>query len=262
MDAAPEPRQDGYAERSVFGQDGTSIWLLAITVNVTTTMRIGVICLSVLGFGISSAWGQVSLSHRLTPVPIQQVVIQDEFWAPKRQVWREVTIPDCFAKFEKDGALSNFDKIRDGTGGQHGGLPWFDGLIYEMICGTADFLQAQPDPAMEVRLDGYIDRIAAAAAKDPDGYLNTFTQLKEPNHRWGLNGGNDRWLHDVYNASAMVEAAVHYYRATGKVRLLEVATRFASHMADLMGPPPRKNRHLDLATRSHFVVHYGAWRRR
>jgi DUF1680 family protein len=39
----------------------------------------------------------------------------------------------------------------------------------------------------------------------------------------------------------MVEAAVHYYRATGKVRLLEGAARLANHMADVMGPPPKKN---------------------
>ena len=65
--------------------------------------------------------------------------------------------------------------------------------------------------------------------------------MKEPTHRWGLNGGDDRWQHDVYNASAMVDAAVHYYRATEKTRLLQVAARIANHMADVMGPPPRKN---------------------
>ena len=110
-----------------------------------------------------------------------------------------------------------------------------------MIRGCADFLASKRDAGAGGRLDGYIDRIAAAAARDPDGYLNTYTQLKEPGHRWGLNGGNDNWQHDVYNAGAMVEAAVHYYRATGKTRLLQVATRLANHMADVMGPPPRKN---------------------
>ena len=110
-----------------------------------------------------------------------------------------------------------------------------------MIRGCADFLAAQRDPALEAQLDGYIDRIAAAAAKDPDGYLNTYTQLKEPTHRWGLNGGNDNWQHDVYNAGCMIEAGVHYYRATGKTRLLQVATRLANHMCDVIGPPPRKN---------------------
>ena len=187
------------------------------------------------------AFGEDDKPHPLTPVPIQQVVIDDEFWSPKLKVWREVTIPDCFAKFEKDGALTNFDKIRDGTGGDHGGPPWYDGLIYEMIRGCADFLAAKRDAALEARLDGYIERIAAAAARDPAGYLNTYTQLTEPNHRWGLNGGDDNLQHDVYNAGAMIEAAVHYYRATGKTRLLQVATRLANHMSDVMGTPPKKN---------------------
>jgi DUF1680 family protein len=182
-----------------------------------------------------------TLLHQLTPVPIQQVVMQDGFWTPKRQTWRAVTIPDCFAKFERDGALTNFDKIRDGTGGDHSGPPWYDGLIYEMIRGSADFLAERRDPVLEARLDGYIERIAAAAARDPDGYLNTWTQLKAPTQRWGLNGGNDVEQHDLYNAGALVEAAVHYYRATGKTRLLATAVRLGNHMADLMGPPPRKN---------------------
>lgn len=197
--------------------------------------------LSLLAWPDSALWAQHVAPHPLTPVPIQQVTLQDDFWSPKFKVWREVTIPDCLAKFEKDGALTNFDRIRDGVGGEHGGPPWYDGLIYEMIRGAADFLSAQRDPALELRLDGYIDRIAAAAAKDPDGYLNTYTQLKEPTHRWALNGGNDRWQHDLYNAGAMVEAAVHYYQATGKLRLLQAATKLANHMAELMGPPPKKN---------------------
>ena len=77
--------------------------------------------------------------RRLAPVRIQEVVIQDDFWSPKLKVWREVTLRDCLAKFEKDGALANFDKIRDGTGGDHGGPPWYDGLIYEMIRGWRRF---------------------------------------------------------------------------------------------------------------------------
>jgi DUF1680 family protein len=195
----------------------------------------------ILGLFVASVSARDTGVHRLIPVPNQNVVLEDEFWSPKRKVWREVTIPDCFNKFEKDGALSNFDKIRDGIGGEHGGPPWYDGLIYEMIRGCADFLASQRDPVLEARLDGYIERIAAAAARDPGGYLNTYTQLKEPSHRWGLNDGNDNWQHDVYNAGAMIEAAVHYYRATGKTRLLQTATKLANHMTEVMGPSPRKN---------------------
>lgn len=177
----------------------------------------------------------------LTPVPIERVKLDDPFWSPKRDVWRRVTIADCLDKFERDGAFANFDKVRDGKGGKHGGPPWYDGLVYEMITGAADFLRAQPDEQLERRIDGYVARIAAAADKDPAGYLNTHTQLVEPNHRWGMNGGDDREQHDLYNAGCLVEAGVHYYRATGKTELLRVALRLANHMCDVMGPPPRKN---------------------
>lgn len=75
---------------------------------------------------------------------------------------------------------------------------------------------------------------------EPTGYLETYTLLKEPEHRWGDNGGFLRWQHDVYNAGMMIEAAVHYYKATGKTKLLEVATRYTNYMADYMGPAPKK----------------------
>jgi DUF1680 family protein len=189
-------------------------------------------------------------THRLTPLSIQQVTIDDEFWAPKRAIWRDVTIPYCFDQFEREGALDNFDRIRDGRKDRgprdskavaHNGRPWHDGLIYEMIRGCADFLASQRDPVLEARIDGYIERIAAAQAADPAGYLNTYTQTVEPDHRWGMNGGDDNWQHDIYNAGALVEAAVHYYRATGKTRPLEAAARLANHMCDVMGPPPAAN---------------------
>jgi DUF1680 family protein len=159
------------------------------------------------------------------------------------KVWQEVTIRDCFRKFENDrgGALNNFDKVRDGQKGGHAGPPWYDGLIYEMIRGSADFLVIHPDPELEAQLDGYIVRIAAAAAKNPNGYLNTYTQLDEPGHEWGLNGGLGIWQHEVYNAGALVDAGVHYYRATGKTVLLAMGVKFANYMLELMGPTPKKN---------------------
>ena len=183
---------------------------------------------------------QAQEANALKPVPIQQVQIDDAFWLPKFKTWREVTIPDCFDKFEKDGTLDNFDNVRDGKD-EHHGEPWFDGLLYEMITASSDFLVTKPDAKLEARLDGYIDRIAAAAAKDTNGYIDTYTSLKEPTHRWGANGGNDRWQHDLYNAGALFEAGVHYYRATGKTKLLEVAVKMANHMTDVMGPAPRQN---------------------
>ncbi len=63
----------------------------------------------------------------------------------------------------------------------------------------------------------------------------------EPDHRWGFDGGFLRWQHDVYNAGMLLEAAVHYYKATGKTKLLNVAVKLAKNMYDYMGPFPKKN---------------------
>jgi DUF1680 family protein len=181
--------------------------------------------------------------HRLAPIPIQQVTIEDDFWSPKRKIWQEVTIADCFTKFENDrgGAINNFDRVSDGKTGSHAGPEWYDGLIYEMICGSADFDAARRDADIERRLDGYIARIASAQAKDSNGYLNTWTQLMAPDKRWGLHGGNDVQQHDVYNCGALVEAGVHYYQATGKTNLLQVSVKMANHACDVIGPPPKAN---------------------
>lgn len=194
---------------------------------------------------------------------IERVKITDAFWGPKMEKWRKVTVNDVFNKFdgnydpqkspylqkdfEKLGAtrdaFNNFDLVAQGKRGigKHNGPPWYDGLVYETIRGAADFLVRYPDPILEKRIDGYIDRIGAAQASDPDGYVNTYTELMEPDHRWGFNGGLQRWQHDVYNAGMLIEAGIHYYKATGKTKLLNVAVKFANYMYDYMGPAPKKN---------------------
>ncbi len=181
--------------------------------------------------------------HILQPVPITDVKVTGGFWADKLKTIYKVTLPDVLDKFEKQwgGAFTNFDMIRDGIKGKHIGPPWYDGLVYETMRAASDILCITGDKQLDKRLDGYIERIAAAAAKDPNGYINTYTQLEEPQHRWGENGGNIRWQHDVYNSGALVEAAVHHYLATGKVNLLSTAVKFANYMCDYIGPSPKKN---------------------
>lgn len=182
----------------------------------------------------------------LVPVPIRDVVIDDAFWSPKIKVWNQKTIHDVFDKFEKYGGFRNFDRVAAGEKGGHQGDPWWDGLIYETIRAAGDFLSAHPDPELEKRVNGFIDRIAAAAAKDPDGYVNTAQQLNGIGIKWSNppapgDRHDDNVPHTVYNAGCLVEAAVHYHRGTGDTKLLKVATRLANYMCGIMGPPPKQN---------------------
>ena len=179
--------------------------------------------------------------HELTPLPLQSVTIDDPFWSPKLKTWNEITLTDVLDKFDRSGAFRNFDRVAGKADGGHEGFPWFDGLIYETIRGASDLLVSYPDKAMEKRLDDYISRIAAAQAVRDDGYLMTYTEMQEPGHEWGLNGGFLRWQHDVYNTGALVEAGVHHYKATGKTELLTVAVRMSQLMCNTMGPAPKKN---------------------
>ena len=200
--------------------------------------------------------------HLVHPLPLQQVRVNDLFWSPKLAVWDSRTVYDVLDKLEGHyqpdrqdlmeekvnlgrtrNAFLNFDLVAQGekNTGNHDGPPWYDGLVYETIRGAADLLVQYPDSLLEAKLDRYIGRIAAAQAVDPDGYLNTYTTLVKPQQRWGTNGGDDKWQHDIYNAGMLIEAAVHYYKATGKTRLLEVATKFSNYMYRELGPFPKKN---------------------
>jgi len=178
---------------------------------------------------------------RVCPVPISSVKINDSFWSPKLDLWRRITLTDVFDKFEQEGAFENFDRVASGQSGGHKGMPWYDGLIYETIRAASDFLASQRDGALEERIDSLVGRISRAAAADPNGYVNTFTTLMCPHQRWGLDGGNPIWQHDLYNAGALIEAAVHYYQATQKIDLLKVATVLANYICGTIGPSPKMN---------------------
>lgn len=212
---------------------------------------------------ITLAFAQNAPPKRLVrPLDFQQVKIEDGFWGPKMKVWSTKTVYDVFDKLEgkydpdrpdiaaeklKMGrtrnAFLNFDLVAQGKKniGTHDGPPWYDGLVYETIRGAADLLAEHPDPALEKKIDVYIDRIAAAQNADPDGYINTYTTLTCPTKRWGTNGGDDKWQHDIYNSGMLIEAGVHYYRATGKTKLLNVAVKMSNYIYTQIGPAPKSN---------------------
>lgn len=187
--------------------------------------------------------GNENQSDTIQFAGIKDVKVTDSFWQPKLKQWESVTANDVLDKFERDSVPGNFSKVANGDRDthNHAGLPWFDGLIYESIRGIADLMVQNPDAALKARTDSIIDKIALAQASEPEGFINTYTQLTENDHRWGENGGLLRWMHDVYNSGMLVEAGVHYYKATGETKLLEVATKVANLMSEYMGPAPKHN---------------------
>lgn len=174
--------------------------------------------------------------------PLKKAVrIDDAFWNPKLRTFLSVTLPDTFRKFEKDGTLENFQDVIRGKKGTHRACPWHDGLLYETIRGASDYMaRGENDPALVALIDRCIDVIAEAQEAAGGGYIHTLVLLNYPAFRYGENGGNILWQHDLYNHGCLFEAAVHYYRATGKTKLLEVALKAANELSSVIGEPPGK----------------------
>jgi uncharacterized protein len=190
----------------------------------------------------------VDRDYPIKPVPFTSVRLNDQFWAPRIETNRTVSIPMAFDHCERTGRVENFVRAAEAIQGQNltdkhaPGYPFDDTDIYKVIEGASYTLSVHPDP----KLDAYVDTLIAkiAAAQEPDGYLYT-TRSIDPQHPhpWA---GNERWVneeilsHELYNLGHLYEAAVAHYQATGKRNLLNVAIKSANLLVATFGPDKRK----------------------
>jgi len=169
------------------------------------------------------------MHEQRTPLSIGDVRIDDEFWAPRREVNRTETIEYQYEQLEASGTLENFRRASAGETGGHNGMWFQDSDAYKWIEAASYVLADREDPDLDRRVDEVIELIAAA--QEEDGYLNTYFALEEPEKRWT----NLNMLHELYCAGHLIEAAVAHNRATGKESLLEVAIEFADHIDRTFG---------------------------
>ncbi|MFC1960903.1 glycoside hydrolase family 127 protein [Chloroflexota bacterium] len=179
----------------------------------------------------------ISSDYPFQPVPFTQVTIQDNFWQPRLETNRQVTIPYDFEKCEETGRIDNFSKAAGQMDGPHEGLHFNDSDVFKIIEGAAYSLQVHPDPGLESYIDVVIEKIAAA--QEEDGYIYT-TRTIDPAHPHEMSGP-ERWSHltmshELYNVGHMYEAAVAYFQATGKRAFLDVAIRSADLIDKVFGP--------------------------
>ena len=184
--------------------------------------------------GIAQAAEAGPASHaKLQAVPFDEVRIEDEFWQPRLETNRKVTLPHNLKWCEDTGRISNFAKAGKLMPGEFEGIYFNDSDVYKVLEGAAYTLKQHPDKALEEQVDAIIDKIAAA--QQPDGYLLTYYILKEQDKRWT----NLPKMHELYCAGHLFEAAVAYHRATGKDKLLKVACKLADHIDSIFGPGKR-----------------------
>ncbi len=166
--------------------------------------------------------------YPVQPVPFTEVQIQDDFWLPRIETNRTVTIPFALKMNEETGRVANFAVAAGLKEGKYQGRRFNDTDVYKVIEGAAYSLRFHPDPELESQLDDLIDLIEAA--QEDDGYIYAARTADPKNPAPGA--GPERWSrlrgsHELYNAGHLYEAAVAYYQATGKRKLLDVSLKNA-----------------------------------
>lgn len=162
--------------------------------------------------------------------------IKSEFWRRYLDLVRDVLIPyqwgvltDQIVCAEPSHAVRNFKIAAGAADGEFSGFVFQDSDLYKWLEAVGNVLQYQKDAELEKKADEIISYIAKA--QQPDGYLNTYFQLKEPEKKWT----NLLECHELYCAGHLMEAAVAYAKGTGKIVLLQTACRLADCIDRLFG---------------------------
>ncbi len=168
--------------------------------------------------------------------PLKDVKVRDEFWSKYEDLAKNVIIPyqwealnDRVEGVEPSHAIENFKIAAGEAEGEFRGFVFQDSDVAKWIEAVSYSLIIEKNEELEKTVDEVIDLLGRAQRED--GYLDTYYLVKEP----GKEFTNLCDCHELYCAGHMAEAAVAYYEATGKKKLLEIICRFIDLMIEKIG---------------------------
>ena len=181
--------------------------------------------------------GPIRLTAKSTTAlrPAMAGEITGGFWADRRRVNREVSIPAGWNRLHEAGNFHNLELAAGrSTGSYVNDLPFLDSDVYKWLEAVA---WALGDPVLDSSLGDRLRQQLAETerllrdAQQPDGYLDSHFQVRFPGERFVQL----QWGHELYCAGHLIQAAVALHRTTGDPGLLEVARRVADLVVDTFG---------------------------
>ncbi len=174
-------------------------------------------------------------------VDFASVRLEDEFWAPRLEINRTITIPYLFRMDEETGRADNFRIAAGLKKGRHTGKRYNDSDVFKAMEAAAYTLRVHPDSNLREKLDELVAIIAKA--QEPDGYIFTTRTIDPGNPAPG--SGRERWSnlrvsHELYNVGHMYEAAVAHFAATGERTFLDIAVKNADLLVRTFGTGKRR----------------------
>jgi DUF1680 family protein len=136
--------------------------------SITATLTILGIVLGLTAGGCETGTSRGKLvklkkDYPIEAVPLTDVSLADNFWKPKIEINRTVTIPHILNMCEKSKRIDNFAVAGGLKEGEFcGQYPFDDSDVYKSIEAASYSLSVYPDPNLEKYLDEIIAKIAAA----------------------------------------------------------------------------------------------------
>jgi DUF1680 family protein len=174
--------------------------------------------------------------YRYSPVPFQQVRVEDTFWYQWQCVNHEHSLPRQYDMCRDTG---RFDALRlDWTprSGKEAPHIYWDSDTAKWLEAACYACQIRDDEDLRRKIDDVTDLFIRA--QQPDGYLNSHFTVINQEQRWK----NLRDNHELYCAGHIMEAAVAHHTLTGSDALLRTARHLADCIDRAFGPRPGQMR--------------------
>jgi uncharacterized protein len=178
------------------------------------------------------------MNNKVSAPPRITVKIEGGLWHSYRVLVRDKVIPyqwkamnDEIPGAPKSHSVENFRIAAGVRNGAHEGMVFQDSDLAKWLEAAGNLLADDPtgNPELRAWVDEAVDLIALA--QQPDGYVNTYFTVKEPDRKWK----NLREAHEMYTAGHLIEAGVSLYKGSGNQKILDVVRRLADHIGSRFG---------------------------
>ncbi len=154
-------------------------------------------------------------------VDFRKTNITNGFWFLRQKINSETSIRNVYNRFNETGRFAALDCQWEPGDGYEPHIFW-DSDVAKWIESAAYIIEKQPDPELEAIIDAAADSIMKNS--DDFGYFNS-SYLVHDKPRW-----SDRTDHELYCLGHFIEAAVAYYNATGKDKLLNFVKKYLDYV--------------------------------
>ncbi len=143
------------------------------------------------------------------------------FWKEKQDMIKNVTADAVYDRFDETGRINAFKcQWKEGEPLPH---VYWDSDVAKWMEGAAYITGEEKDAELEAKIDALVDDIEKNQRED--GYFNIRFITSPPCEPF-----TNRELHELYCAGHLIEAAVAYYQATGKKKMLDCMCRYADYI--------------------------------